>query len=195
MTLVIKKELVAQSLKLVRSQKTHSLFSGYLHLQKRTKELGRLEDLSPDFLSFFKEYFKIIDHPLGSPYIRIFTEKAPSEKNLWINENIAGSYAPSSLRAGKPFRSVVNIDDKVYSLPYDHTSKAYKFLLYNKKINLISLAIFIYRDYGFYKQITYRQLIDVFLYDFGYVSDEYLDLYELSIPPYLTEDWMEKVNE
>lgn len=117
MVYVISKRIVAQSLSRLRNQRTHTLFAGYLHLQQRATKLGRLENLQPDFSQFFKQFFYVDNHPLGAPYIKPFTEQQASTKNLWLNENIAGSYAPSSLRAGQPFRQVVNIEEKNYSFP------------------------------------------------------------------------------
>lgn len=94
--LVIRPFIVARALTHLREQKTHPLFAGYLYLQQRAVELGRLNDLRPEFLQFYKRFFEVPNHPLGTPYIKIFTEQQPSERNLWLNENVAGSYAPSS---------------------------------------------------------------------------------------------------
>lgn len=107
MVYVIGKQIVARSLFRLREQKTHTLFVGSLYLQQRASQMGRLEDLQPEFLSFFKQFFLVDNHPLGAPYIKPFTEQKASTKNLWLNENVAGTYAPSSLRTGQPFRQVV----------------------------------------------------------------------------------------
>lgn len=64
---VIRKEIVARSLARLRKQKTHTLFAGYLHLQYRATQLGRLDDLQPVFLPFFKQFFQVANHPLGTP--------------------------------------------------------------------------------------------------------------------------------
>ncbi len=127
---LIRKQVVAQSLNRLREQKTHTLFAGYIYLQQRACQLGRLSDLQPEFLPFFKQFFSVGNHPLGAPYIKLFTEQKASSKNLWLNENVAGSYAPSSLRLGQPFRKVVDIAEKTYSLPSDHAQRAFKHLLY-----------------------------------------------------------------
>ena len=60
------------------------------------------------------------------PYIKLFTEQKASSKNLWLNENVAGSYAPSSLRPDQPFRQVVNISGRKYSLPTNHAQLAFE---------------------------------------------------------------------
>jgi hypothetical protein len=168
---VIRKRIVANSLARLREQKTHTLFAGYLYLQQRATQLGRLDDLQPDFLSFFKKFYFVGNHPLGAPYIKPFTEQKPSSKNLWLNENVAGSYAPSSLRPNQPFRKVVLIEGKKYSLPSDHAKLAHQYLLYNNRIQVADLATFLYRDFGFRDSLTIDDLIDVFAYEFGYANE------------------------
>jgi len=168
---VIRKRIVANSLARLREQKTHTLFAGYLYLQQRATQLGRLNDLQPDFLSFFKKFYFVGNHPLGAPYIKPFTEQKPSSKNLWLNENVAGSYAPSSLRPNQPFRKVVLIEGRKYSLPSDHAQRAYQYLLYNKRIQVADLATFLYRDFGFRDPFTINDLIDIFAYEFGYANE------------------------
>ena len=63
MTYVIRKQIVARALSRLREQKTHTLFAGYLYLQHRSAQLHRLEDLQPDFISFFKQFLRVGNHP------------------------------------------------------------------------------------------------------------------------------------
>jgi hypothetical protein len=197
---VISKRIVAQSLSRLRNQKTHTLFAGYLHLQKQASELGRLTNLQPDFLDFFKQFFYVVNHPLGAPYIKPFTEQQASTKNLWLNENVAGSYAPSSLRPGQPFREVVIIEGRNYSLPPDHAKHALEHLLYTLPVQVADLAVFLYRDFGLLgNTITIEDLIDIFAYEFGYASEpgsspneEFHMLYTLDRVKDWEEDWLER---
>ena len=64
---VIRQTVVARSLARLRAQKTHTLFAGYLYLQKRASELDRLTDLQPEFSSFFKYFLLVGNPPLRSP--------------------------------------------------------------------------------------------------------------------------------
>ena len=196
---VIRKRIVANSLARLREQKTHTLFAGYLYLQQRATQLGRLDDLQPDFLSFFKKFFFVGNHPLGAPYIKPFTEQKPSSKNLWLNENVAGSYAPSSLRPNQPFRKVVLIEGKKYSLPLDHAERAHQHLLFYERIQVADLATFLYRDFGFRDPFTIQDLIDVFAYEFGYSNDSggrvnshFGKLYSLDITATWDDDWLDE---
>jgi hypothetical protein len=196
---VIRKEIVARSLARLREQKTHTLFAGYLCLQYRAAQLGRLNDLQPEFLQFFKQFFQVADHPLGTPYIKIFTERQASEKNLWLNENVAGSYAPSSLRPDQPFRKVVTIDNKTYSLPADHAARALKYLLFSKPVQVADLAVVLYRDYGLLGEaVTIEELVGIFTYEFGYANQpgaepdhNFQALYSLQTAQNWDKDWLE----
>ena len=136
-TYIIRKTVVSDSLVRLREQKIHPLFAGYLCLQRRAAQLDRLENLQPDFRDFFEEFFFVKDHPLGTPYVKPFTVQKASPQNLWLNVNVAGSYAPSSLRPDQPFRKVVKIDRKEYSLPNDHASRASKYLLFGKRVSIV----------------------------------------------------------
>ncbi|HYR77061.1 MAG TPA: hypothetical protein VEM96_14600 [Pyrinomonadaceae bacterium] len=194
----VRKEVVARSLVRLREQKTHTLFVGYLYLQQRSSQLGRLEDLQPDFLSFFRKFFIVGSPPLGAPYIKLFPGQKPSTRNLWLNENVAGSYAPSSLRPGQPFRKVVNIQDRKYSLPVDHAQRAQQHLLYNNRVEVADLATVLYRDFGLIGDpFTIEDLIDVFAYEFGYTNSpgekpnqDFRKLYSLETARTWDEDWL-----
>jgi hypothetical protein len=196
---VLRKRVVARSLARLRQQGTHSLFAGYLCLQRRASQLGRLEDLQPEFLAFFKQFFFVEGHPLGTPYIKPFTEQRASTKNLWLNVNVAGSYAPSSLRPGQPFRRVVSIEGRKYSLRPHHAELALEHLLYSTRVQVADLAVFLYRDFGLHgESLTIEDLIGTFAYEFGYAKklgskpDENFDkLFSLESMKNWEEDWLE----
>lgn len=201
MKYVIQKRFVTRALFRLREQKTHTLFAGYLYLQQRSSQLSRLEDLQPEFTPFFKRFFRVANHPLGTPYIKLFTEQKASAKNLWLNENVAGSYAPSSLRPEQPFRQVVNILDRKYSLPPDHAQRAFKHLLYSVPIQVADLAVVLYRDFGLVdSSMTIQTLIGIFAYEFGYALDEDTEpnenfriLFSLETVKDWEKDWLEAI--
>ncbi len=199
MAYVVRKRIVAQCLSRLRKQNTHTLFPGYLHLQQRASQLGRLEDLQPDFRLFFEQFFSVGNHPLGAPYIKPFTERKASTRNLWLNENVVGSYAPSSLRAGQPFRKVVTIEQRKYSLPPDHARRALEHLLYCTPVQAADLAVVLYRDFGLLDDsLTIEDLIGVFAYEFGYsnrpgdeLNEDFSTLFSLETAKTWDEDWLE----
>lgn len=197
---LIRKQIVAQSLHRLREQQTHTLFAGYIYLQRLACQRRRLNDLQPEFLPFFKQFFFVGNHPLGAPYIKLFTEHKASTKNLWLNENVAGSYAPSSLRLGQPFRKVVDIVGKTYSLPPDHAKRAFEHLLYSTPIQVADLAIVLYRDFGLLDNSTRVQdIVDIFAYEFGYSdkegakpNEDFQKLYSFEKTQKWEDDWLEK---
>lgn len=201
MASVIKKPVVAASLARLREQKTHTLFAGYLHLQQLAFREGRREGLRPDFVGFFEEFFEVPGHPVGAPYLKPFTEQKASPKNLWLNENVAGTYAPSSLRPNQPFRQVVDVNDKTreYSLKGNHMELALDHLLYGVKVSAIDLAVFLYRDYGIMQSdASVTALVAVFAYEFGYLEEGASDprealspLFTLDAPEGWSEEWLE----
>lgn len=199
MEYVIRKHIVARSLARLRAQRTHTLFAGYLYLQQRSSELNRLNDLQPDFTSYFRKFFRVGNHPLGTPYIKIFTEQKSSDQNLWLNENVAGSYAPSSLRPEQPFRKVVSIVDRKYSLPTDHAKRAFEYLLYSDQVQVADVAVVLYRDFGFFDDsLTINSAINIFAYEFGYslsmgaeFSEDFQTLFSLENSNDWEEDWLE----
>jgi hypothetical protein len=196
---VIRKGIVAQCLSRLRKQKTHTLFPGYLYLQQRASQLGRRDDLQPEFLRFFEQFFSVGNHPLGAPYIKPFTEQRASTKNLWLNENVAGSYAPSSLRPEQPFRHVVNIQGRKYRLPPDHARRAFQHLLYSKPIQAADLAVVLYRDFGLLgDSLRIEDLIGIFAYEFGYSdepcgepNEDFRILFSLETARTWEDDWLE----
>ncbi|NCC61911.1 MAG: hypothetical protein EOM12_13450 [Verrucomicrobiae bacterium] len=199
MTQVIRKQVVARALSRLREQKTHTLFPGYLYLQQRSAQLNRLEDLQPDFAAFFGQYLHVKNNPLGTPYIKLFTEQKASPMNLWLNENVAGSYAPSSLRSGHPFRKVVKITGRKYSLPVNHAQLAFEHLLYSNPVQVADLSAVLYRDYGLNDDVvSIRDVIDVFIYEFGYSNahgsepnENFELLYSFGTAQDWEEDWLE----
>ncbi len=168
---VIQTAHVARSLQRLRARPAHPFFAGYLHLQRRAAELNRLTDLEPDFTRFHQRFFLVKDHPIGTPYVKPFVNHVASEKNLWLNENVAGSYAPSSLRPNQPFRKIVIVNDGAYSLHPDHAKRALKYLLNNRRVSIADLSVFLYRDFGLLSKVNaIDDLIACFAADFGYSS-------------------------
>jgi len=88
--------------------------------------------------------------PEVSPYISPFRSRGVQQLAR-LNPNVAGSYAPSSLRV--TLAKVITIagvrQDASYSLPVDHAKRASKYLLKGAKVPALALSIFLFRDYGY----------------------------------------------
>jgi hypothetical protein len=105
-----KPEVVAQSLALLRKQRIHPNFAGYLCLKRASAQSGVEIKVRAKFKEFFDTFLSVPDAPSSKPYVMPFCDTAPSEANKWFNRNVAGSYAPSSIRGGSPFARVIRAE-------------------------------------------------------------------------------------
>lgn len=102
----------------------------------------------------------------------------------WLNENLAGSFAPSSLRV--VFSRVVETDaQRRFNLRPNHWELARTHLLFDAPIPVLAVAAFMLRDYGFMAaSLPGREdLVDAFRREYGYAADdedEFTHLYDIS---------------
>ncbi|MEA9586893.1 hypothetical protein VC279_15625 [Xanthomonas sp. WHRI 10064A] len=98
------------------------------------------------------------------------------------NRNVAGSYAPSSLRGVAPLMKVISFDQGsnpiTLSLKTQHSSLAFKHLLNDQRISLVALGVFLYRDFLIDPSVAssagIRRLVKV---DFGLSQTEIAEAY------------------
>lgn len=181
---VVKPQIVADCLEELRNQRIHNNFAGYLCVKRTAFREGRTDNLQVNFKEFFDTFFRVEDAPSDKPYAMPFWDSPPSAANKWFNDNVAGSYAPSSLRSGSPFRKVINVEgsrraaDIRYSLLDNDAQLALRHLLYNTKVPALSLATFLYRDFAISvddsEVPTSHAMVQVFQTEFGFI-DESLD--------------------
>lgn len=166
------------------SAKVHPHFAGYLCVCREARSKGKTGDLQPNFKSFFDNFLKVDGTTDEKPYLMPFAESRGENWTPFFNRNVAGSYAPSSLRDVAPFLQVVTIDGSrrqaTYSLVRDHASKASQYLLFGKRLGVVSLAAVLYRDYGLEllpgsgdltKVLRSVGLVSVLRDEFGFRSD------------------------
>lgn len=181
---IVKPEIVADCLEELRNQRIHNNFAGYLCVKRTAFRERRTDNLQVNFKEFFDTFFRVEDAPSDKPYAMPFWDSPPSEANKWFNDNVAGSYAPSSLRSGSPFRKVINVEgsrravDIRYSLLENDAQLALRHLLYNTQIPALSLATFLYRDFAISVEDgevpTSHAMVQIFQTEFGFI-DEALD--------------------
>lgn len=168
--------VVADCLKDLRYQRVHPHFPGYLCLKRESVRVGRVIDLKPNFKEFWDTFLKVPGALPSEPYIKLFIDSTPSPDNLWFNDNVAGSYAPSSVRPGQPFGSVVLVEgsrkDAKYSLRDRHWELAKQHLTFDAKVDVVKLAAFLYRDYAIEAEFATaaQTLVAVFRDEFGYIN-------------------------
>ncbi len=201
MKLAIDLKTVAACLNELRSKRIHEHFAGYLCLVETAHTAKNTKNINPNFKGFYDRFLRVEDRPVDKPYIKPFISKKASESNRWLNHNIAGSYAPSSIRA--VLAKVVAIDQEngTYTLKNNHAELALSELLYGTRINIHVLAVFLFREYSFETAETSILVVtNSFAADFGYLEEaggkgiheytkECKQLYDLEIPEFLKSNW------
>lgn len=200
---VIKPEVVSDAIREVRQLKVHPHFAGYLGIVRASAIQGTEEGIRFDYWEFFNTFFKIPDAPERRPYLNLFTLSKPAPANLWGNENVAGSYAPSSIRSGQALSKVVTTggarNAKTYSLQANHWELARAHLTYGEKLPVIPIATYLFRDFALTSdEPTAKTLVSVFREEFGYNSDEvssvrFEHLFVDDSDTRTTDDWFEEV--
>jgi hypothetical protein len=146
-TYVLTLEAVRWGIAELKRSKVHPFFLAYLHLRKHASEQGTDTGISADW-DELGEYLAVPGGPPGKPYYRpVWNGNVNNVSRYWLNPNIAGSYAPSSLR-GVP-RKVIDTNGSQFILRPNHTQRALTHLLYNGTISSLAFAAFFYRDHGF----------------------------------------------
>lgn len=137
----------------LRNQKIHRHFAGYLCLCYTAALEGRREKLKPGFKAFFDRFLAVGDAPESTPYVVPFNETGNADANVWMNSNVAGSYAVSSLRPQAPLRRVADLfgtgKSATFSLVDEHEKACLEHLLFGQRLNAIALAGFLLRDHSF----------------------------------------------
>lgn len=136
------------------SKKVHPHFSGYLAAVAAATEAGRQDNLKINFQEFYSNYLLVAGAPPTKPYLQPFSESAKEAPQLF-NKNVAGSYAPSSLRSVAPIRAVVDFHGSrqrvTHTLKANHETIAVKELTGSKRIPVHSLATFLFRDHKIHR--------------------------------------------
>ena len=203
---VVKQDRVAFCLRELRRREIHRHFAGYMCIRRTAAMEGRISNLSAEFTEFFDTILSVQGGKEGFPYIYAFVEHQPSEHNRWQNRNLAGSYAPSSIRPKQPFANVVEVtgggSQSYYSLRDRHWELARKHLAFGKKIPAVATAVVLYRNYALR---TYppsvSEWVRVFQEEFGYLdesgdpTEEFKHLYHDESEYESYEDWFDIINE
>lgn len=191
---MLRPEVVAACIDDLWSRDIHAHFGAYLHLRQQAGRLGSMSGIQPDW-NALKQYLAVPGGPPRRPFLRPFWKGKKTSNQEWLNDNLAGSYAPSSLR--QRLRMIVEVDDSGrYTLREGHDALALEHLLYGQPLSVIALASFLFRDYAFITagSIEPVELAAVFRTEFGYRSPnddtEFASLYSLDVPS-IDEDWFE----
>lgn len=139
-------EAVRWAVRELTAQRIHPFFLAYLHLRKQAASQESEEDIRPDWDELGR-FMRVSGGPPGKPYFRpLWHGKGADPGRYWLNPNLAGSYAPSSLR-DVPYR-VIETNGSRFSLKPDHASLAREHLLYGQPVSALALAAYLYRDFA-----------------------------------------------
>jgi hypothetical protein len=108
---------------------------------------------------------RIADAPERKPYLVPFG-RGRAGGSLLFNRNVAGSYAPSSIREVNPLHDVLEFTPSgTVTLRDDHAERVRERIL-PQPLPFLATACFLYRDYGFSPRpnpnLLLRQLDDHF---------------------------------
>ncbi len=166
---VFTKEAVLRSIAELEQGHIHEHFAGYLAVLRALKANKGLPALSADITDFHDRYLKVIGAPNKTPYVRPFRSRGHGLEVF--NSNVAGSYAPSSLRSRGKLIDVIEVQgqgrEAKYGLRPNHAPIARDRLL-TKKIPVGALVAFLYRDYGFHlEHPDVENVVTLFREEFG----------------------------
>lgn len=149
-TYVLSVDAVRRAITRLEAHPIHEHFAGYLALL-RAKRAGASPVHMSDILEFHDRYLRVVDAPDEAPYVRPFKSRGKGLEQF--NRNVAGSYAPSSVRQNGKMGQVIEVTGQRQSAAYDlrpnHATLAFDIFLGHNKVPITSLAAFVYRDYGF----------------------------------------------
>lgn len=167
----------------LQQRRIHPWFAAYLHLRQQSARQGTQTEIAPDW-NELGAYLEVPGGPYGQPYFRPFWNGPANAGQNWLNPNLAGSYAPSSLRAVP--KRVIDVVGQRFVLRDRHWELARTFLTDDKQVPLLALAVFFLRDFGFRSQEVPepKDVSRLFLDDFGYQlpndEEEVAHLYDLT---------------
>lgn len=179
------------------SRDTHPFFIAYLYLRQLAAREGSLRGLKPSWSELGK-YLEVPGGPPGKPYLRPFWHRERKTGQEWLNENLAGSFAPSSIR-DVPALVVETDAERRYNLRPDHWEAAREHLLFGRPLSVLALAAFLFRDYGFIADSmpTPTDLVQVFRQQFGYSDSDQEEFDRLYDTDWIGADgpWFKIMNE
>lgn len=170
---VLEPEVVRTCLHRLIDEPIHRMFPGYLCLQQQAAQENRIAGLSFPYIDFFDDYLRVRDDS-DRPYYVPFTQaQNPSLGELWNNKNVAGTYAPSSLRSTAPLIQIAEIEEgghnSKWAIREHHWELARHNLCEDTQVPVESLAAYLLRDYAFeVEEPSAYTLVETFNEEFGY---------------------------
>lgn len=146
---VLSVEAVRRAFDTLMSTKVHPFFPAYLQIRRDAMAADVTEDIRPNW-NEMGALLRVPDAPEKFPYLRPFKDHE-GPRWAWLNRNLAGSWAPSSVREDQAPARVLERGSVrgSWSLRPNHAVLALEHLLYGAPLDGFAVAAFLYRDYGF----------------------------------------------
>ncbi|MFT4086186.1 MAG: hypothetical protein QM658_03375 [Gordonia sp. (in: high G+C Gram-positive bacteria)] len=167
---VLTLDAVHRSIEALHKPFIHEQFLAYLHIRKRGIEGGSMMNIEPDW-SEVGRWLKVDGGPPNKPFYRPISSRTKHDPSgYWLNPNIPGSYAPSSLRRVSQF--MLDLEG-AFTLSPNHAEEALEAHLKGKPQPAWMFAGYFLRNYSFDPGAsTVEDLIDAFCTVFRFGSDE-----------------------
>jgi hypothetical protein len=189
-------DVVRESFWNLVDRRIHRLFPGYLCLRREAGRENRLDDLDFDYNEFFDKFFEI--RTGKKPYLVPFTVEDFEETELWFNENVAGTYAPSSLRTTTPLLKIGEFEKdgrkSRWKLNDNHAELAREHMCNGDHVPVEHLAAFLFRDHGFQvEEPSAETLVQAFCEEWVYDTDspDFTELYSTGETDIQSSDFIE----
>ncbi|MEN5051352.1 hypothetical protein [Brevundimonas naejangsanensis] len=144
--------------------------AGYLPV---LDEAARQESLGPlhvSFTEFFDRFYLVAGSTAKAPYLLPVNDRGEVQHG-YQNPNVAGSYAPSSLRPTHPLHSLCAVEPAssgvTFTLVANHGEIALQ-LLKTQPLLGASLAAYLYRDFAFTPGSSRQDLYQALKAQFGF---------------------------
>ena len=182
---VLKVDVVRSAIAKLKAQRIHEIFPAYLYLRRSSKIEGSLTGLEPDWKKMAQK-LSVPGGPANKDYYRPFASRQGKNQNkYWLNNNLAGSYAPSSLRRMGSF--LLDSTGQEYELDPDHLDQALELCLYGQRVPAWAISCFYERNTGFHikSKNNIKPAIEVFRAEMKFEDDkEFETLFDpTEVPP------------
>jgi hypothetical protein len=169
---VVPVERVQQSIEVLLSRKSHPHFPGYMSIRRAAALQGTSKGVRPS-TEAIESFLRVKGASPTRPFLRPFWDKARNKHQEWLNENGAGSWAPSSVRIDQPMHKVVEPEDGLFNLRDEHAARALESLLYGERLPALAVAAFLLRDRAIRAEEPVPEaLIAAFAKEFGYTNKD-----------------------
>lgn len=137
-------ETVRAAITYLTQRRIHEHFLGYLYVWSQVGESGGAASVNWGAGSAYRKWLHVPGGPPEKPYFRPISSSVHGNvAQFWMNQNIAGSLAPSSLRKASSFMLG---EGRRYALPQMHHHLALEQMLFGEPVEAWAVAAFLLRN-------------------------------------------------